>query len=127
MLQQVSTSHTTLLASMNAFTAEGEKALARMQHNYSVTGEHLDQVASAMDNAGQELSASCQSFVENVVGGLSQALGMFEKNMTALMSTLSDKIDSLNSSGTSAETAAATAEMQKLLTELKQALPEKEV
>ena len=127
MLQQGSTSHTTLLASMNAFTAEGEKALARMQHNSSVTGEHLDQVASAMDNAGQELSASCQSFVENVVGGLSQALGMFEKNMTALMSTLSDKIDSLNSSGTSAETAAATAEMQKLLTELKQALPEKEV
>ena len=127
MLQQVSASHNALLTSMNAFTADAEKALTRMNHNSSVTGEHLDQVASAMTNAGQELSASCQGFVENVISGLSQSLGMFEKNMNTLIATLSEKIDRLNASGTSAETAAATAEMQKFLTDLKQALPAKEV
>lgn len=126
-LQQVSGSHTALLSSLNAFSAESEKALTRMQHNSSVTGEHLDKVASAMDTAGQELSQSCQAFVQNVVGGLSQALGLFDQNMTTLVAALTEKIDRLNADGASAETAAATAELQKLLTELKQRIPAKEV
>ena len=127
LLQQVTASHNSLLSSMNTFASEGEKTLARMQHNTSVTGEHLDQVASTMNTAGQELSASCQDFVQNVVEGLSRSLGLFEQNMNRLVSTLTEKVDHLNASGTSAENAAATAELQRLLTELKQALPAKEV
>ena len=126
-LQQVSSSHSALLGSLNAFSAENEKAITRLQHNASVTGEHLDQVASAMGSAGQELSKSCQSFVQNVVGGLSQALGLFDQNMTTLVAALTEKIDCLNADGASAETAQATAELQKLLTELKQLIPAKEV
>lgn len=126
-LQQVSSSHNALLSSINAFSAENEKALTRLQHNTSVTGEHLDKVAISMDTAGQELSQSCQSFVQNVVSGLSQALGLFDQNMTTLVATLTAQIDRLNADGTSEATAAATAEMQKLLTELKQHIPAKEV
>ncbi|MDD6052112.1 MAG: MotA/TolQ/ExbB proton channel family protein [Clostridiales bacterium] len=126
-LQQVSSSNNALLSSINAFSAENEKALTRLQHNTSVTGEHLDKVAISMDTAGQELSQSCQSFVQNVVSGLSQAMGLFDQNMTTLVATLTAQIDRLNADGTSEATAAATAEMQKLLTELKQHIPAKEV
>ena len=80
-----------------------------------------------MNAAGQELSANCQAFVQNVVSGLSQALGMFDQNMTTLVAALTEKIDRLNADGASADTAAAAAELQKLLTELKQLIPAKEV
>lgn len=126
-LQQVSSSHSALLSSINAFSAENEKAMTRLQHNTSVTGEHLDKVAISMDTAGQELSQSCQSFVQNVVGGLSQALGMFDQNMTTLVAALTEQIDRLKADGASDQTAAATAEMQRLLTELRQHIPAKEV
>ena len=126
-LQQVSDSHKALLSSMSAFSAESEKSMARLQHNSTATAQQLETVASTMNSAGQELSASCQGFVQNVVGGLSQALGMFDQNMTTLVTALTEKIDSLSAQGTSAETAQAAAELQRLLTELKQAIPAKEV
>ena len=126
-LQQVSQSHSSLLGSLSSFASENEKALTRMQHNTSVTGEHLELVAAAMNAAGQELSASCQGFVQNVVGSLNNTLGVFNRNMTALISSLTEKLDRLSADGSSADTAAATAELQKLLTELKQLFPAKEV
>ena len=126
-LQQVSDSHKALLTSMTAFTAESEKSMARLQHNSTATAQHLEQVASTMNAAGQELSGICQSFVQSVVGGLSQALGMFDQNMTTLIAALTEKINSLNAKGTSAETAQASAELQKLLAEIQHAFPAKEV
>ena len=126
-LQQVSEGHHSLLGAMTAFTAESEKSMTRLQQNTTVTSQHLEQVASTMNGAGQELSTSCQTFVQNVVGGLSQALGMFDQNMTTLVAALTEQINRLNADGASAETTAATAELQKLLTELKQVIPVKEV
>ena len=81
---------------------------------------------ATMTAASQALSSGCQTFVQSVVGGLSQALGMFDQNMTALVADLNTKVDALNASGTSAETAAAVAELQRLLTDLKQVIPAKE-
>ncbi len=126
-LQQVSRSHQTLLTSLNAFTAESEGAVSRLQQSSANTGKQLDQVATSMNAAGQELADSCQSFVQNVVSGLSQALGMFDQNMTALVAALTEKIDALDASGASAETAAATAELQRFMAELKQLIPSQEV
>ena len=126
-LRQVESSHHALLGSMTAFSAESEKALTSLQHSTAVNAQHLGEVASTMDAASQELSQSRQTFVQSVVGGLSQALGMFDQNMTTLIAALTEKIDSLNASGASAETMQAAAELQKLLTDLKQAIPGKEV
>ena len=127
MLQQVAASHNALMGSVSAFSSENEKALARMQHNTTVTGEHLEQVAASMSTAGKELSQSCQGFVQNVVGSLSQALSLFDQNMTTLIGALTEKIDRLNADGNSADTTAAAADLQKLLTEPKQLIPAKEV
>ncbi len=126
-LQQVSESHKALLASMTAFTSESEKSMARLQHNSTATSQQLETVASTMNAAGQELSASCQGFVQNVVGGLSQALGMFDQNMTALVAALTEKVDSLSAQGNSAETAQATAELQRLMAQFSQIIASKEV
>ena len=127
MLQQVSDSHHALLGSMTAFTAESEKSMTRLQQNTTVTAQHLEQVASAMDTSGQDLSRSCQTFVQDVVGGLSQSLGLFEKNMTALIAALTEKLDTLNAEGTSGDTAQVTAQLQLLTTQLSQIIASKEV
>ena len=127
LLHQVSASHQQLLSSMNSFTADAEKAMTRMNHNASVTSEHLDQVAASMSGAGQELSNGCQSFVQSVVGGLSEALGAFEKNMNTLVDALGRKIDRLSADGTSGETAAAAAELQQLTAQLSQIISSKGV
>ncbi|MBQ8200735.1 MAG: MotA/TolQ/ExbB proton channel family protein [Clostridia bacterium] len=125
-LQQVTDSHQVLLGSIRQFTAQSEKSIAGVQQSAAANGQQLTQVAASMSSAGQELSASCQSFVQNVVGGLSQALGMFDQNMTTLIAALTEKIDSLSASGVSGTTAEQTAELQRLLTQLKQSIPAKE-
>ncbi len=127
LLKQVSASHNALLNSMSAFTAESEKSMTRLQQNTTVTAQHLDRVATTMDASGQELSRSCQTFVQDVVGGLSQSLGLFEKNMTALVSALTEKIDALNAEGTSGDTAKVTAQLQLLTTQLSQIIASREV
>ena len=127
LLHQVSASHQQLLGAMNGFTADAEKAMSRMNHNTSVTGEHLDQVAATISAAGQELSQGCQAFVQNTVGSLSEALGAFEKNMGALLEALTQKIDRLSADGTSGDTAAVAAQLQQLTTQLGQIIAAKGV
>ena len=126
-LHQVSDSHHKLLSSISTYSAQSEQAISHLQKNSDTTSQHLGQVAASMDASAQELSQSCQTFVQNVVGGLSQALGMFDQNMTTLIAALTEKIDHMNAGGSSAETMQAAAELQKLLTELRQAIPGKEV
>lgn len=127
LLQTISDSHHSLLGSMSAFTSDSEKSMTRLQQNTTVTAQQLEQVSASMGASSQELAQSCQTFVQNVVTGLSQALGMFDQNMTALMAALTEKVDALRADGSSAKTMTAAAELQKLLTELKQAIPAKEV
>ena len=127
LLQQVSGSHASLLTSLSAFTSENEKAMTRLQQNSTVTAQHLEQVSTAMNTSSQELSQSCQTFVQNVVGGLSQALGLFDQNMTTLIAALTEKIEALNADGASEQTMQATAELQRLMTQLSQIIASKEV
>ena len=127
LLHQVSASHQQLLGSMNAFTADAEKAMTRMNHNSSVTGEHLDQVAASMAGAGQQLSQGCQTFVQSAVGSLSEALGAFETRMAALVDALSQQIDRLSADGTSGDTAAVAASLQQLTAQLSQIIASREV
>lgn len=127
LLQQVTASHGSLMGSISSFAQENEKALSRMQHNTTVAGDHLDKVAASMSTAGRELSQSCQGFVQGTVGSLNEALIHFERNMTALISALSEKIDRMSASGASGDTTASAAELQRLTTQLSQIIASKEV
>ena len=124
LLQQVNASHGSLMGSISTFTQESEKALSRMQHNTTVTGEHLDKVAASMTGAGQELSKSCQGFVQSTVSSLNEALIHFEGNMNALIAALSQKIDRMAEAGDATATAA---ELQRLTAQLSQIVASREV
>ncbi len=122
-LQQVIMSRDALQRAMADFSLHADETMQSLRKGADASGKQLDRVASAMTDAGQVLSQSCQGFVQNVVGGVSQALGLFDQNMTTLIAALTEKIDYLNASGESGDTAAAAAELQKLLTQLRQAIP----
>ncbi len=122
-MRQVILSRDALQQAMADFTQQSERALRSVA---DVADIRAGGASAAMKTAGAELSASCQGFVTNVVGGLSEAVGAFEKTMTNLTNEMSAKLEQLSASGTTAETTAATAELQRLLTELKQVIPAKE-
>ena len=117
-MNKVKAAQEALIRTMEQYTLENGKAITSMQQSAAANGRQLDHMASAMTGAGQELSASCQQFVQGVVGSLSQALGMFDANMSQLVATLTERVEGLGASGTSAATAEQTAEMQRLLTQL---------
>ena len=79
-----------------------------------------------MTTAGRELSKSCQGFVQGTVDSLNEALIHFERNMTALVNALSEKLDRM-SGAASGETAATAAELQRLTAQLSQIIASKEV
>ena len=127
LLKQMEGSHQALMGSMNAFAASSSETAAALQSSTAATEGNLRQMAGAMDASAKELSQSCHTFVQSVVGGLSQALGMFDQNMATLMVALTEKIDALQSDGASAKTLQAAAELQQLMTQLRQAIASKEV
>ena len=122
MLQQVSDSHYALLGTINDFAAASAQAVDGVRAASQNDAEHLHQISSSMRIASQELSGSCQNFVQNVVGGLSEALGAFDQNMTAMITALNEKIDRIPQDGVSGETASQTAELQRLMTQLQETL-----
>ena len=119
-LQLIGESHRALLGSMNDFSNHANAAVEGLRRSSQDDQKRMDESSSAMRAASQELSGSCQSFVQNVVSSLSEALGLFDQNMTNLTTLLGEKLDKLSADGTSGTTAAETAEVQRLLTQLQQ-------
>ena len=119
-LQTLGESHRALLGCINQYAQQNTAAANALQSAARNDVQQMQDATAAMQNASAELSASCQGFVQNVVTGLSQSLGMFDQNMTSLMNLLTEKIDRLNSSGVSADTTDAAADLQRLLAQLQQ-------
>lgn len=119
-LQLVNESHRKLLGNMNDFSSHANAAIDNLRQASKDDQQRMSNVSASMQVASQQLSGSCQSFVQNVVASLSEALGLFEQNMTSLTTLLGEKLDKLSADGTSGTTAAETAEVQRLLTQLQQ-------
>ena len=86
------------------------------------SASHLTDAGASMHDASQQLSRSYQSFVSNVVEGLSRALGLFDQNMTALIASLGEKVDSIAASANSAEAVTQLGEMQRLMAQMEETL-----
>ena len=119
-LQTLGESHRALMSSVSQFSAQQAASSEALRSAAQTDASQLASATEAMQNASAELSASCQGFVQNVVSGLSQSLGMFDQNMTALIGVLTEKIDSLRQDGDAGDTARDSAELQRLLTQLRQ-------
>jgi len=121
-LMQLGESHRALSECVSQFTLKQTDAAEALRSAAAADAKHLADSTAAMQEASRELSAGCQSFVQNVVSGMSTSLGMFDQNMTALMTMLTEKLDRLNQTGVSSATADETAELQRLLTQLQEAV-----
>ena len=119
-LQLVGESHRALLNSMSDFSNRSNAAVDGLRRSSEDDQKRMHEASAAMRSASEELSGSCQSFVQNVVASLSQALGLFDQNMTSLTNLLGEKLDKLSTAGVNGATAAETAEVQRLLTQLQQ-------
>ena len=86
------------------------------------TAANLRGVGKTMQDSGRELKESYQSFVQNVVEGLSRSLGMFDQSMHSLISALGEKIDSAGAQGTDGATAEQMSEIQRLLASMQETL-----
>ena len=62
-------------------------------------------MADAMRESSRELSQSYTSFVENISGGLSRTMGLFEENMHAVVSLLDGKLESIEKTAKTAQSA----------------------
>ena len=68
-------------------------------------GADAQKMADAMRDSSRELSQSYTSFVENISGGLSRTMGLFEENMHAVVSLLDGKLESIEKTAKTAQSA----------------------
>lgn len=121
-MHQASDQQAASLQQLMASQADLSSAIAAMQRESDVTGDHLAAVGKTMQASSTQLSQSYQGFVQNVVEGLSRALGMFDENMSSLVMTLTEKVDSITTAGTDGKTAAQLSEIQRMLTSMQASL-----
>ena len=100
---------------MQKFSEQSEATLRGIRQTGDSNAGALTGASRDMQEASRQLAGSYQSFVTDVVEGMSRSLGMFEGNMTELLSTLGQQISSIPKAGTSGECAQKLGDMQKLL------------
>ena len=121
-MHQASDQQVASIQQLMASQADLSAAIAAMQRETDTTGDHLAAVGKTMQASSTQLSQSYQGFVQNVVEGLSRALGMFDENMSSLVMTLTEKVDSITTAGTDGQTAAQLSEIQRMLTSMQASL-----
>jgi len=121
-MHQASDQQAASIQQLMASQADLSAAISAMQRENDATGDHLAAVGKTMQTSSTQLSQSYQGFVQNVVEGLSRALGMFDENMSSLVMTLTEKVDSITTAGTDGKTAAQLSEIQRMLTSMQASL-----
>lgn len=111
-----------LTAALEKFRQQNSQAIAAMQRESAATGEQLSAVGKTMQASSTQLSQSYQGFVQNVVEGLSRALGLFDENMTSLIATLTEKIEATNASGIDGVATAQLSDIQRMLASMQESL-----
>ena len=132
-LRQAADAQAAALQKMKGYQDELTRALSQFQQQSydSMTGmrklsedtaARLSGVGKTMQDSGRELKESYQSFVQNVVEGLSRSLGMFDQSMNSLITALGEKIDSAAALGTDGAIAEQMSEIQRLLSSMQETL-----
>lgn len=107
---------------LEQFRQQSRDALNGMRQMNNDSADRLTAISQTMQGSSKELSQSYQTFVQNVIGGVSQALGMFDENMNSLIATLTDKVASAKGAGTSGVTAAQMSEVQQTLAAIQESI-----
>lgn len=105
-----------LYRALQQFQEKSQETMTALGRVGSESAVGLSSASQAMQTAGEALSRSYDTFVQNVVEGLSRSLGLFDESMHSLISTLSEQIDALNAHNSEAVTAKQVSELQRMLT-----------
>lgn len=105
-----------LYRALQQFQEKSQETMTALGRVGSESAVGLSSASQAMQTAGEALSRSYDTFVQNVVEGLSRSLGLFDESMHSLISTLSERIDALNAHNSEAVTAKQVSELQRMLT-----------
>jgi hypothetical protein len=99
--------HEQLQSSMQEYAQWSGRVLEAVHQQAEATGADSKQITAAMRDSSRELSQSYTSFVENISGGLSRTMGLFEENMHAMVSLLDGKLESIEKTAKAAQGAYA--------------------
>lgn len=121
-LNQLHACQNDLTAAMNQFTQTSRDSLSRMHQSDEANSQQLAKVGKTMQDAGRELRDSYQSFVQNVVEGLSRSLGMFESSMQKMVRLLDERVADMNPSGTSGELTRQISDLQRTITSVQETI-----
>ena len=108
-----------LTASMKSFTQSTKDAVRSISDTGDSQAASLRQAGGVLSEAGNRLSLSYDSFVQNVVEGVSRSLGMFEESMNGIMQSLKADLASTPSS-----TSSQLTQMQRTLSGIESMLQE---
>ena len=101
-LRVIRTCQDDLSKSMQQFTQTAKDSVRSMSDYSGQNVSSMQQAGSVLSEAGNRLSQSYDSFVQNVVEGVSKSLGLFESSINDMLSTLRSEL-----SASSTETSAA--------------------
>ena len=104
-LMNLRAGHDRLQTSMQEYAQWSGRVLEAVHQQADASGADAQKMADAMRDSSRELSQSYTSFVENISGGLSRTMGLFEENMHAVVSLLDGKLESIEKTAKTAQSA----------------------
>lgn len=122
-----------LQTSMKDYAAFSSQMMSSMEEKSHQTAAATDQAARKLDESSRMLSDSYAHFVDQISGGFSRALGMFDENIHSVLQALNEKLDAVRTAAGKPDTfkacekeaegcAAALSKLQRALTEMADAL-----
>ena len=110
-----------LTVALKSFTQQSRDTVSSLQQSAEDNAARLAGVGKTMEQSGDQIARSYETFVQDVVEGVSRSMGMFDQGVNAMVQTLSDSITRLKEvSG--GMTASQAGEIQRLLASMEKSL-----
>lgn len=94
-LRVIRTCQDDLSASLKEFTQSAKNSVQSMSSLSGQTTSAMQQAGSVLSDAGTRLSQSYDSFVQNVVEGVSKSLGLFESSINEMLQALRAELSAM--------------------------------
>ena len=110
-LRSIQVYHENMNAALQRFSQESTATISRVRALTDESNQGLAGISEEMRTASEQLSDSYQTFVTDVVDGVSRAMGLFDQSMNGMITLLNEKV------GASLKTADLS-QMQRMLTDM---------
>ena len=95
MLERLKAAQQALEDSMRDYAAFSEQMIGTSEKRSYESAEAVETASKTLQQSSRVLSDSYAHFVDNITGGFSRALGMFDENIRGMMNALGEKLDEL--------------------------------